>query len=103
MPAKGAAATVQGEAIRISGRIAKELDGNGGINWDRDFRRMADAFLAHVGSGTPLPPADLAEAADMVAEVKRKGDDSWRLCKLAVDWVARNPDPVKLPPPSYSR
>lgn len=103
VPPKGASATVQGEVIRIAGRITNELDGNGGGNWDGDFRRMADAFLTHVGSGTPLPPAELARAAEAVAEAKRKGDDSWRLCELAVQWVALNPNPMTLPPPAYER
>jgi hypothetical protein len=50
VPSGGAAATVQGEAIRLSGRIADEIDGNGGINWDSDYAAMADALLAHLGS-----------------------------------------------------
>lgn len=103
VPSSGAAATVQGEVIRIAGRITSELDGNGGINWDSDFRKMADAFLTHVGSGTPLPPDRLAHASEVVAEVKRKGDDPWRLCELAVEWVTLNPAPMKLPAPPYSR
>ncbi|WCM26190.1 hypothetical protein NDN01_19595 [Sphingomonas sp. QA11] len=57
VPSSGAAASVQGEVIRISGRIADELDGNGGANWDAQYRAMADAWLAHVGSGKALPPA----------------------------------------------
>lgn len=54
VPSKGAARTVQGEVIRVSGRISNEIDGNGGINWDADFRLMADALLEHMGSGKPL-------------------------------------------------
>lgn len=103
VPSSGAADTVQGEVVRIAGRIANELDGNGGGNWDAGFRQMADAFLAHVGSGNPLPDTALTEAGEVVVELKRKGDDPWRLCKLAVEWVALNPEPVKLPPPPYTR
>ncbi|MEP7453626.1 ankyrin repeat domain-containing protein [Phyllobacterium sp. SB3] len=103
VPSSGAANTVQGEVVRISGRIARELDGNGGINWDAEFKHMADALLTHLGSGKPLPPSDLKEAATIVSEVKRKYGDTRRLCELAVGWVALNPKPAALPTPSYSR
>jgi hypothetical protein len=103
VPSAGAARTVQGEVIRISGRIANEIDGNGGINWDADFRLMADALLTHLGSGKPLATAELREAATIVGEVKRKFGDAQRLCQLAVEWVALNPVPVALPAPAYKR
>lgn len=103
VPSQGAAATVQGEVVRLAGRIARELDGNGGVNWDAAYRRMADAWLAHVGSGRPLPAEALAEAARLVAEAKRRGGDMERLYALAVAWVGLNPEPVALPTPDYER
>lgn len=45
VPGIGAANSLQGEVIRIAGKIIYELDGNGGINWDADYKKMADAFL----------------------------------------------------------
>jgi hypothetical protein len=103
VPSQGPAATIQGEVIRISGRIANELEGNGGANWDADYKRMADAFLEHVQGGNPLSPPDLAEAAAIVAEVKRESGDTARMAELAVKWVMQNQHPVKLNPPSYQR
>jgi hypothetical protein len=103
IPSQGTAGTVQGEVIRISGRIANELDGNGGINWDADYKRMADALLMHLSSGTPLPRTDIDEAATLTAQVKRRGDGAQRLCELAVNWVALNPAPVTLESPDYNR
>lgn len=103
IPSSGPAATVQGEAIRVSGRIARELDGNGGINWDAEFKQMADALLTHLGSGKPLPSSELKEAATIISEVKRKYGDTQRLCDLAVEWVALNPKPIALPAPLYQR
>ena len=103
VPGKGAAPSVQGEVIRISGRIAHELDGNGGINWDDDYRRMADAWLAHVGSGTALPAAQLAEAVRLVSAIKSKRGNPDRMCELAVAWVDANPQPAALAPPDYRR
>ena len=103
VPSSGHAATVQGEVVRIAGRIGNELEGNGGINWHADFSRMADALLAHLRAGQALPLPELDEVAAIVAEVKRRGGNSARLCELAVAWVRLNPAPVSLPPPAYRR
>ncbi len=103
VPSSGASETVQGEVVRISGKIRNELEGNGGINWDVGFRKMADAFLLHISSGISLPPTEVVQARALVAEVKKKRGDTGRLCELAVNWVALNPKPAKLPPPDYAR
>lgn len=103
VPSSGAAETVQGEVIRIAGRIRRELDDNGGINWDAQFRRMTDAWLEHVGSGRPLPTGDLTEAAALATQIRKRQGEPLRLCELAVAWVALNPKPVKLPAPDYDR
>jgi len=103
VPSSGAAATVQGEVVRIAGRIRHELDGNGGVNWDADYRRMADAWLAHVGTAAALEYAELAEARALVAEAKARGGDMNRLCALATAWVGRNQLPIPLPTPRYAR
>lgn len=103
VPSSGAASTVQGEVVRISGRIRDEIDGNGGVNWDADYRKMAEGFLAHMRSGVPLPASELDEARAIVAALKARGGDARRMCELAVNWVALNPVPVKLPAPDYHR
>ncbi|NQX28288.1 ankyrin repeat domain-containing protein [Microbacteriaceae bacterium VKM Ac-2854] len=77
VPSSGAAATVQGEVIRISGRIADERERNGGANWDSDYDAMAAAFERFTGS--PVDP------------------------RAAVEWVLAHPDPVPLPAPDYRR
>src|SRR5262249_46492243 len=51
VPSSGAAKTVQGEVIRITGRISDEWYRNGGANWDQDYDAMARALIAHVESG----------------------------------------------------
>lgn len=103
VPSQCAASTVQGEVIRISGRIHIELAENDGINWDLWFKQMADTFLAHVGSGVPLPSHMMLEARRIVAAVKRRNGDTIRLCELAVEWVSLNPTPMTLPKPDYPR
>lgn len=103
VPSSGAAATVQGEVIRISGRIHDELYRNGGVNWDRDYKEMARAFLANVALGEPLPGKQVSESGNIVANIPNGDADTSRLCALAVDWVALNPKPIPLPKPVYRR
>lgn len=103
VPSSGAAATVQGEVIRIAGRIADEIDRNGGANWDADFRKMGQAFLTHIASGAPLPPADQARAADLIRRATTLDGVGEGLCELSVRWVALNPAPVALGETDYGR
>lgn len=103
VPSRGAASTVQGEVIRIAGKVADEIDRNGGANWDADYRRMTRAFLAHVGAGAPLPEPDRERAAQLVAQVRDLDGAGAGLCELAVAWVRLNPTPVPLPAPDYDR
>lgn len=101
VPSSGAADTVQGEVIRIAGRVIGEWERNGGVNWDTDFRMMAKALLAHLGSGRSLSPSQRSEAAEIIAHVRSA--DTRPLAELAVAWVLLNSLPVKLDPPPYRR
>ncbi len=103
VPSGGPAETIQGEVIRITGRIANELEGNGGINWDAGYKEMADAFLVFVKQGVQLSSSELIEAEEIVKEVKRKSGDTARMCELGVKWVINNPSPLKLPSVEYKR
>ena len=107
VPSSGAAQTVQGEVIRITGRIRAELYRNGGANWDRNYRKMLDALFVYFASGIPLSEYELSETKKLTSSIHAKGDDDEqitdRLCELAVLWVSKNPDPVLLNKPNYDR
>ena len=103
VPSSGAADTIQGEVVRISGKVNREIDGNGGVNWDKEFKSMANAFLDYVGAGEPLPDAELNEARQIIANLTAQGGNTVRLCELAVMWVGLNPKPEKLVATNYSR
>jgi hypothetical protein len=103
VPSSGPAATIQGEVIRITGRIGHELEGNGGVNWDGDFKKMADAFLAFVQQGNALAAAELTEAENIVKEIKQRAGDTRRMYALGVQWVLNNPTPIQLPAVEYKR
>lgn len=99
VPSSGAAKTVQGEVIRIAGRIAHELDGNGGVNWREDHKKMVAAFLEHVSGGVPV--SDLPALRAELGRIKSSDTATRLMMERAVDWVGSNPSPVELPPPSY--
>jgi hypothetical protein len=106
VPSQGSAATVQGEVIRITGRISDELERNGGGNWDRDFQRMVDALPEYLSSSTPLPAADLKavrNATRLLKGRKRLAVDHATLSEYAVRWVRENPQPIPMITPKYRR
>ena len=104
IPSKGAAGTVQGEVIRITGRVHDELSRNGGVNWDAPFRDVLDALTAHLSSGEPLASAELEESRALAKKLQKNGqggDEAVRLCELAVRWVVLNTLPIPLEEPGY--
>lgn len=105
IPAQGHAQTVQGEVIRITGRVSHEVLDNGGGNWDEPYRNMLDALIRHLGSGTPLAPALLQEATDLAHRLRNGSnyDAPARLSELAVLWVLDNPQPIAMEKPEYTR
>ena len=107
IPSSGAAKTVQGEVIRIPGRVRDELDRNGGVNWDRDYRKMLQAMPQYLSLGISLSDQELAETKELIAQVHGKDFDDEprldRLCQLALAWIKQNPNPIDLKEPSYNR
>ncbi|QWQ83084.1 ankyrin repeat domain-containing protein [Corynebacterium glutamicum] len=106
VPAMGKAKSLQGEAIRIAGRVSNEFHGNGGVNWDKDFKRMAKSLNHICEQGVPLGEPELEELAAAVKSV-RKGEPTEEeidtLPRLATKWVAQNPQPLPLGEVDYKR
>jgi len=104
VPSQGHAKTVQGEVVRIAGRIGDEWERNGGMNWDGDYVQMATALAGFLRQGEPLDPSLIAELESTVANLAdRQGESSGRLTELAVMWVLKNPQPRPLSRPNYRR
>jgi hypothetical protein len=99
----GPCATVQGEVVRIAGRVLDELRRNGGVNWDADYDVMVAALGDHLASQVPLSAADLARLREAQRAVRRDDLAPERLAELAVAWVERNPRPIALEKPAYRR
>lgn len=107
VPPQGHAKTVQGEVIRIAGRVRSEFYRNGGANWDREYRSMLNALIKHLGTNNALSDDDLARAKDIAHSINGKGDFDEtildELSLLALTWVKQNRDPVPLKTPAYKR
>lgn len=113
VPPSGQAKTVQGELIRITGKLTREAYTNGNMNWDRDCTRLWN-FVAHVLDD----PSTFSEAerADIRAWVKQiirdrtrpdtsgEGSPYDRVSEKAVQWVEAHPKPIRhVPDPTIGR
>ena len=107
IPSSGAAKTVQGEVIRIPGRVRDELDRNGGVNWDREYRKMIQALPQYLSLENSLSEQELEETKELIAQIHGKDFDDEprldRLCQLALAWIKQNPEPLLLEKTSYKR
>lgn len=105
VPGRGPCKTVQGEVIRITGKVSDEIFRNGGGNWDRQFAAMVKALKHYFQMGTPLEREFLLEAEHIIkAIMKQEGDEQLaRISELAVRWVALNPEAIQLESPAYRR
>lgn len=105
VPAQGFANTVQGEVIRIVGKVLYELLDNGGINWDSDFKRMVEAIPKYLKKGKSNDSSLLEEVDNIVKHFSKQTDESTlcRLNELVVNWVIANPKPIKLTKVDYTR
>jgi hypothetical protein len=104
VPSRGPAKTVQGEVIRVTGRISDEWERNGGGNWDRDYAAMAKSLADYVQRGAALAASEVSEIKETVRALReRDGEGNDRLAELAVAWVLKNPEPLALDPPAYTR
>lgn len=106
VPGSGQAKTVQGEVIRISGKIAYEVMDNGGMNWDSDYRKMLKFLVKSFASLNALTEKEQKEAEKIEQLISRFGEadnEPERLMELAVTWVKQNPDPVEMGEAGYRR
>ena len=102
VPSSGRASTVQGEVVRIAGKVNDELLRNAMGNWDREYRKMLNAISGYLQQGNSLSESELAEVADIQKYIlEDDGTGSHRLCELATLWVTKNPEPMALEKVNY--
>ena len=102
VPGSGSATTVQGEVVRIAGRVNDELLRNAMGNWNKEYRKMLTAISGYLRQGNPLSESELTEVADIQKHIlEDDGTGSQRLCELATAWVVQNPEPIALGEVNY--
>lgn len=107
VPAKGHAQTVQGELIRISGRLDDEINGNGGSNWDSQYEKMTRAIVRYLKNGSSLSKEELQDVkyiCDGIIEDEGYNCDGLEeLQDFILKWISQNPQPIILEKVGYRR
>ena len=102
VPSRDKASTMQGEVVRIAGKVNDELLRNAMGNWDREYRKMLNAISGYLQQGNPLSESELAEVSDIQKHIlEDDGTGTQRLCELATAWVVQNPQPIALGKVNY--
>lgn len=98
VPASGKAQTVQGEVIRIVGKITHEVLDNGGINWGSEYKKMLDELTDFLQTANSSNAKNINEAVGIINNITPTTDKKtlYRLAEIIVEWVLANPDLILL-------
>jgi hypothetical protein len=103
VPPRGAASTVQGEVIRIVGKLTREAYTNGNINWSEGHALLWQFIARTLDDAETFSPEERARITDWVRAIIRdherpdvSGDGSpyYRVGEKAVAWVLAHPEPI---------
>ena len=97
VPGNGRAEFLQGEAIRLLGKLSYEVLEMGCCNWNTDFAKLPKAFRLIISYGSQLKKEDYDEALSILENIKNIAEDEFAfLSQKTVEWILKNPKPVKL-------
>ena len=102
VPAKGQASTVQGELIRITGRLADEAYRNGNCNWDRGHAMWCDYLERVLDDEATFSSTERAAIRRALAaardyehpDTSGHGGPLYLLSEMAVRWCDAHPTPI---------
>ena len=104
VPGSGHASTVQGEVIRISGKLGYEILDNGCMNWDAQYRMLVTALEKYLHMGNVLDAKEYDELESIFKGIKNADEKEInRMSELSVKWVTKNTDPITLEKTEYTR
>lgn len=105
VPTSGASKILQGEIVRVCGRLNDEIMRNGGGNWDSEYKKMANALTAYFASANTLDQKQFEMTKKIVAKFPDEvsDDEISLLLEFAVIFVEQNPNPIKLDAVKYKR
>jgi len=103
VPAKGQANTLQGELIRIAGKLTDQAFLNGNMNWDADHERM----WRFIGSQIATDPIFSAEEQALILrrideiirdqecpDLSRDTSPYYFISEKVVDWCMAHPNSI---------
>ena len=97
VPGCGRAEFIQGEAIRLVGRLSYEVLDMGCCNWDDDFKKLPEAYLLLISYGKKLDDEEYEDIKSIMKNIKKSDDDDFNyIAEMTVKWILKNPVPVKL-------
>ncbi len=104
VPPSGQADTLQGELIRIAGKLTDQAFRNGNMNWDADHERMW-RFVREKIAGDPIfEPKEQKLIREKIEEIIRdqecpdlsgEGCPYYIVTEKVVDWCLAHPVPIK--------
>lgn len=107
VPKQGKASTVQGEVIRICGKLEHEILDNGRINWDNDFELMCKELRKYLLTcGNLLSEEENQKIKNIILKIKKdtvKEKDFDKLTELCTKWILLNRTPIELREVPYNR
>lgn len=93
VPASGKANTIQGEVLRIVGKVSHELLDNGGINWNVDYEELLDNLQQYLKTGNELSSMEQHELLTIISEIKLGKINEKKInymIEMSVKWVVNN-------------
>ena len=73
VPVSGQADTLQGELVRVIGRLASEYYRNGNGNWDMGFRLYTNVLHKHLRDSRVFEPAVILQLEADIADLRAWG------------------------------
>lgn len=97
VPTFDSAPTLQGEVIRLTGRIEDEIMRNGSRNWNKRHKKMLQDIPEYMTMGNSLEDKeieDIQRICKILSQSRKDEDLPVQLQKYAVKWVLQNPDVI---------
>jgi ankyrin repeat protein len=107
VPGRGPASSLQGELIRLTGRLADEAFRNGNQNWTKEHANAWKFVGKHLVDSSVFSPEQVREIKghvrsiikdNAVVPVEARGSSYYILAAKAVEWCLANPVPIRFVP-----
>ena len=103
VPSEGQADTLQGELIRVAGKLTDQAFRNGNMNWDAEHEKLWRFVGRHLDDSKTFSEEDRKLIREKIDEIIRdnetpdlSGDGCcyYIISERVVDWCMANPTPI---------